>query len=317
MGFEALLGNARIKQNLRSALQQGRTSHFYMISGPEGSGKHTLAGLLAAALLCKGHDRPCCSCTSCRKVLSGTHPDYSIVDDPEKKVYPINLVRQTTADVYIRPNEGDKKIYVLPRGQDMDDPSQNALLKVLEEPPSHGVFILLTTRPEKMLATVRSRCTELSLRPVEEGTLLPWLESRFPKAEREELTAAVRRSGGYAGQAEALLQGGMELTEQTQSFLQAFMRRDRYGLLTILVPMEKWQREKVQDTLNQWQQLLAGALVHRSGGNAVTPMARQLSEARNARDLLLAVEQLKKASLYVSRNVSCGAVCGWLAQTLL
>lgn len=317
MGFEALLGNERIKQNLRGALRQGRSSHFYMISGPEGAGKHTLAGLLAAALLCKGQERPCCSCSACRKVLSGMHPDYITVDDPEKKVFPVNLVRETIADMYIRPNEGDKKIYLFPRGQDMEDASQNALLKILEEPPEHGVFILLTTRPENMLATVRSRCTELSLRPVEEQVLVPWLEKRFPKCSREELQAAARRGGGYPGQAEGLLRGGMELTEQTKTFLQAFMTRDRCGMLVLLASMEKWQRERLSDTLTQWQQLLAGALVYRSGGNAVTPMARQISEARNSRDLLQAVEQLKKAVLYVGRNVSCGAVCGWLAQTLL
>ena len=76
MGFETLLGNDRLKENLISSLSRGRVSHFYLISGPEGSGKHTLAKLLAAAILCGGKNVPCGSCAACRKVFSGNHPDF-------------------------------------------------------------------------------------------------------------------------------------------------------------------------------------------------------------------------------------------------
>ena len=69
MGFESLLGNERLKENLSRSIDRGRISHFYLISGPEGAGKHTLAKLLAAAILCKGAERPCGTCPACRKVL--------------------------------------------------------------------------------------------------------------------------------------------------------------------------------------------------------------------------------------------------------
>ena len=83
MGFDALLGNDRLKQNLTRSLSKGHVSHFYLISGPEGSGKHTLAKLLAAAILCQGEDKPCGRCTPCRKVMDGSHPYFITVDDPE------------------------------------------------------------------------------------------------------------------------------------------------------------------------------------------------------------------------------------------
>ena len=75
MGFEALLGNDQLKENLSAAKRKGRMSHFYLLSGPRGSGKHTLANLIAAAMLCAEPNAPCGVCRSCRKVLGGSHPD--------------------------------------------------------------------------------------------------------------------------------------------------------------------------------------------------------------------------------------------------
>ena len=96
MGFETLLGNDQLKANLAESLAKGRISHFYLISGPKGSGKHTLAKLLAAAILCRGHRKPCGSCDPCRKVFSGNHPDFITVDDPEKKTVTVDLIRQAS-----------------------------------------------------------------------------------------------------------------------------------------------------------------------------------------------------------------------------
>ena len=163
MGFETLLGNRQLKENLKESLHKGHISHCYLITGPEGSGKRTLARLLAQAILCQGADKPCGVCTPCRKILDGNHPDYILVDDPEKKTVPVELIRQARADMFVQPNESDHKIYQFPRAQDMGIPGQNALLKVLEEPPGYGVFLLIADNPDKLLPTVRSRCTELKL----------------------------------------------------------------------------------------------------------------------------------------------------------
>ena len=122
MGFETLLGNDQLKANLAESLAKGRISHFYLISGPKGSGKHTLAKLLAAAILCRGHRKPCGSCDPCRKVFSGNHPDFITVDDPEKKTVTVDLIRQARSDIYVQPNESDHKIYLFPRAQDMGLP---------------------------------------------------------------------------------------------------------------------------------------------------------------------------------------------------
>ena len=107
MSYELLLGNEQLKTNLRRSIGAGHISHFYLISGAEGSGKHTLARLLAAAILCQGEDKPCLRCRACRKVMEGVHPDFITVDDPEKKTVPVDLIRQARADMYIQPNESE------------------------------------------------------------------------------------------------------------------------------------------------------------------------------------------------------------------
>ena len=170
MDMDALLGNARLKSVLAAAFAADRFSHCYLLAGPEGSGKHTLARILAAAMECTaGAKRPCGVCLQCRKVLDGVHPDVITVDDPDKKTVTVELIRKARADVYIKPNEGRRKVYLIPRAADMNAAAQNALLKVIEEPPDYAAFLLLTDGAERLLPTIRSRSVPLLLTPLSAG----------------------------------------------------------------------------------------------------------------------------------------------------
>ena len=315
MGFEKLLGNDRLKENLTAARQKGKLSHFYLISGPEGSGKHTLADLIAGAMLCQDPDGPCGLCRACRKLQSRSHPDYLVIDDPEKKTVPVDLIRQARADLFIRPNEGNRKIYLFPRAQDMGIPGQNALLKVLEEPPPYGVFLLLADNPDKLLPTVRSRCVELKLKALPRDLMRRTLSAEFPGAAVETIDATILRSGGYLGQARELLSGDA-VSEQTLLFANAYRARDPYGLLQVLLPMEKWKRDALISILAQWLELVEQALLARSGIPVPVPEASAIASARNPRELMEAATALKKAMEYAQGNVSCAAVCSWLSWTL-
>lgn len=316
MSFEGLLGNERLKENLISSLAKGHISHFYLISGPEGSGKHTLANLLAAAILCREPNRPCTRCPDCRKVLAGTHPDVIIVDDPEKKTVPVDLVRRARSDIYVRPNEADYKIYVFPRADCLGIPGQNALLKVLEEPPEYGVFLLLSDNPDKLLPTVRSRCTELSLHGLPEAQLMTALRREYPKAEENSIRAAAGRCGGYLGQAKKLLEQKDSIPPQTEEFVRCFSSRDTVGMLQLLVPMERWKRDNLIPLLQSWLELTAEAMADRSGQPAISPLAAKLSRSRTSRELHDGAEILQKAADYARGNVSPAAVCGYLAWEL-
>ena len=314
MGFETLLGNDRLKQNLTESLSRRHISHFYLISGPKGSGKHTLARLLATAILCQGQRRPCGSCVHCRKMASGNHPDFITVEDPEHKNVAVKIVRQIRDDMFIRPNEGDYKIYLFP--QELGLEGQNALLQILEEPPSYGVFLLLTDNPDKLLPTVRSRCTELKMQALPEAVLRRQLLQDFPQAQEEDLTAAVSRSGCFLGQARALLQEGDALPPQTEGFVKAFANKDALLLTQTLVPMEKWKRDALTEILQQWLELMENALVSRSGIQAISPSVRQLSTARSSQELMEAIRHIQKAITYTQGNVSVAAICGYLGWAL-
>ena len=313
MGFEGLLGNDRLKDNLTQSLRRGRISHFYLISGPEGSGKHTLARLLTAAILCKDENRPCGRCAICRKAMEGNHPDVITVDDPEHKTVAVKIVREAREDVFIRPNEADYKVYLFP--QELGIEGQNTLLKILEVPPSYGVFILLTDNPDKLLPTVRSRCTELALQALNEDTLCRALAKEFPDRTETDLRAVAVRSGGWLGQARELLSEG-DILPQTENFVRAFAQRDALLLTQTLAPMEKWKRDQLISILENWIVLLENALVSRAGLPAISAQERTLSASRSSQELMQALRSLKKARELALGNVSPGAVCGWLQWEL-
>lgn len=310
MGFSTLLGNERLKENLNRSLKKGHISHFYLISGPEGSGKHTLAHLLSAAILCEGTEPPCMTCHACRRVLEDIHPDVIWVEDKDKKTVTVDLMRQARADAFIRPNEAAYKIYVIPRAQDMRLEAQNALLKILEEPPEYAVFLLLTDNPNKMLPTIRSRCTALNLNALPEETLRSALHREFPEAAKETLESALERSGGFLGQAKALMTQAE--SPQTKQFVEVYLNRKDREYAELLCPMEKWKRDQLSQELTAWRALLADALLARGGMRASSPLAARIAEKRQGGDLLSAVDVLQKAIDYTQGNVSPAAVCGWL-----
>ena len=314
MGFEALLGNERLKENLTGSLRRGHISHFYLICGPKGSGKHTLAMLLAAAILCGRESAPCGCCAVCRKVFDGNHPDFITVTDPEHKNIAVKIVREIRDDMFIRPNEADHKIYLF--AQDMGTEGQNALLKVLEEPPKYGVFLLLTDNPDKILPTVRSRCTELKLLGLPSQILRQTLADRFPEAAAADIEAAISRSGGFLGQASEILESGETIAPQTEAFAECFAARDALTLAQTLVAMEKCKRDQLTDLLSQWLALLEEALAERSGIVSASAHARKLSASRSSQELMDAIRCLKTALDYAQSNVSPAAICGHLVWQL-
>lgn len=312
MSFDALLGNEQLKTDLARSLRTGHISHCYLITGPQGSGKHTLARLLAAAILCQGRDKPCGVCHPCRKVLEGGHPDFITWEDPDYQKIPVKLIRETfRPDVFIKPNESEHKIYMI--SQELGLEGQNALLTILEEPPAYAVFLLLADNPQKLLPTVRSRCRELKLSALPRQLLEDRLSRDFPQASREDLRRAAERSGGFLGQAKALLEEGLSLPPQTAAFVRAFAGGDALALTELLVPMEKWKRDALIPVLSGWLALLEEAL---AGYREISTLAAEIAARRTAPDIYRAIQALQKALTYAQGNVSPGAICGWLAWAL-
>ena len=314
MSFDTLLGNDTIKARLSSALSNRRLSHCFLITGPVGSGKHTLARLLSAAMQCTQETKPCLQCSQCRKVLDGMHPDIIHVTDSDRKAVSVKIVREACADLYIRPNEGNRKIYLF--DQELNPQGQNALLKSIEEPPPYGSFLLLTQHAEQMLPTIRSRCVELRLSPLPEGLLRTELSKRFPKADAEAITSAILRSGGYLGQAVTLLEESAALLPQSQTLTQALCGGTETALLRLLVSMENLKRDQLRPVLQEWYRLLSSAAACQRGMPPICPEAKKIANSRSSAALLSMLDSLRHAMELLEANVGGKHICGMLTVTL-
>lgn len=311
MRFPGFYGNEGLKARLSAA--QNRLSHCYILEGPAGSGKRTLSKILAAAMECEGQgERPCGICPACKKIFGAGHPDVITVDSDTATV-PIRLIREMQTDAYTRPNEGRRKVYLLPRAQDMQLPAQNALLKLLEEPPDYCAFLLMTDNIEKLLPTVRSRAVSLTLYPLNQRELQQALQTLAPNAEPQALALAMEQSDGYLGTALSVLEHPETAQDQEViSFLKAFASGDELQLLSALVPLEKYKR---QDLLQFFQALLRTFTRAMDRNSAKTPEHRLLSLCSHE-ILFAATESLSHAITLLQSNVSCGHVVGMLMAEL-
>ena len=142
------------------------------------------------------------------------------------------------------------------------------------------------------------------------------MAKQFPDATVESIDAAIRRSGGYVGQAQELLSGAADQIPEVEPFVQSFAAKDSLGLLQVLVPMERRPRDQASPVFAAWQTALQEGLACRSGMPPVSAGAKLLGTERSGKDLLAAIDAMQKAIEYAQGNVSIAAICGWLAQTL-
>ncbi len=166
--FSEVIGQEHVTRTLQNAIEQGRTAHGYIFSGHRGIGKTTVARILAAALNCRSKDtpssEPCGVCESCTEIRAGNAVDVIEIDAATNRG--IDEIRELREGARYRPARDRFKIYILDEAHQITDAAFNALLKTLEEPPDHIVFMLATTQPEDIPQTIRSRCQHFSFRAV-------------------------------------------------------------------------------------------------------------------------------------------------------
>jgi DNA polymerase III subunit gamma/tau len=166
--FSDVIGQEHVTRTLQNALEQARTAHGYIFSGHRGIGKTTVARILAAALNCRSSDKPvvepCGICESCTEIRAGNAVDVIEIDAATNRG--IDEIRELREAARYRPARDRFKIYILDEAHQITDAAFNALLKTLEEPPDHIVFMLATTQPEDIPQTIRSRCQHFSFRAV-------------------------------------------------------------------------------------------------------------------------------------------------------
>jgi len=294
MRLPHLLGNSRLKEALASLPPSGVGSAV-LLDGPAGIGKRTAAADLAAGLLCPHPNGPCGVCPSCKRANAGSHPDLIWLKEAEPgKGVKLEQVRELRAQSFLRPSEAPFKVFVIPQADRLNLPSQNALLKVLEEPAS-SVFVLLCENREAMLQTVRSRCKTFRLAPLEQQELLAAL-SRRSDAPSDALRAAAAQSGGLLGRALDIL-SGQEKAGHTaaRAFCQA-LRGDELGIFLACQELTHLHREEYADFCDESCRLLTRSVME--------------TGSRRSVDIF---EYLEKQRAMLNQNPSVTALAGALA----
>lgn len=262
-----------LAKTIREAARQGTLSHALILTGP---GNLTAAArYAAAAMLCRGEGhKPCLCCTACRKVAEDIHPDVRLVSDEEHKELSVESVRELRRDVYIRPNEGERKVYTFPRCDQLNERDQNVLLKIVEEGPPYAAFIFCTPGSSDLLPTVRSRCVTWKINEEEE------------MAENKQAAELCRH-----------LAGG-ELVELTE--------------FAVSLENHRVKREQLQEMFRCAWRITAQALLLQCGKNGadVGACAALMSRQLPISKLQKLAELLKKYAGECDYNVGAGHVLG-------
>lgn len=274
-------GNEEIVRQLELSFGGGRLAHAIILEGPVQE-RNALAAILANAAVCSGTARPCGDCPGCVKAQAGSHPDIFTLDgDADPRAFPIDAIRRIRSDAYIRPNEAQTKVYVLRGVQNMSEASQNALLKVFEEPPENVLFLLTASSASALLPTVRSRAQIFSLEGARAGT-------DIDPAYMEKLAAAVTA-----------------VNETDLLYLTADLMKDKNRLRAVLP---------------QFGLILRDAAVLRSGGSSCLSGQKEAAAALGAgltrEKLLSLLNEVQKAQRALDQNANAALLVTALCANL-
>lgn len=211
--------------NEAKALALGKTAHAFLLEGPSGIGKHSFALAMACMHFCTDEHKPCFNCPQCKKVLAGNHPDVHFFT-PETSVFKVEIVREIISTVHETPYEGKVKIYIVDKFNRANDQAQNAFLKTLEEPPKNVIFFLLCENSLSMLATVRSRCKRVLLKPSGVDEVYAFLQKNYAQNQNNKQIAQI--SQGNIGTAIRLINDEefLQANQNTQKIVEAIKKGD-------------------------------------------------------------------------------------------
>ncbi|XOB41722.1 MAG: DNA polymerase III subunit gamma/tau [Candidatus Nealsonbacteria bacterium] len=209
--FAEIIGQEHIVQTLTNAISTGMTSHAYLFSGPKGSGKTTIARLLAKAVNCENRKddqyEPCNKCSSCLEIMEGRSMDLIEIDAASHRG--IDEMRELKDGIRFVPTKSKYKVFIIDESHQLTKEAANALLKTLEEPPSHAIFVLATTEIHKMIPTIISRCQRFDFRKLTLPEIIKRLEiisqKEKAKIEKAALELIALNSGGSIRDGESLL----------------------------------------------------------------------------------------------------------------
>ena len=309
MNLTNFIGNEKVVDLLSSLLENGRFPHALIIEGEEGLGKKTLARDLACALVCRGDNKPCGECTQCKKAISGIHPDISeYIPSGTANSFHVDTVRNIIGDAYIRPNEAEYKVYILANAHCMNQNAQNALLKILEEPPKYVVFILTCESKSALLSTVLSRSVCVTLEGIDIDRAANYISAKGD-VDFETAKKTAETFNGNIGKALASLKDDKtsDLVGVCNSLCSAIASNDEYKMLAVLSFFQK-DRQGIVFACELLKNIFRDALFAGDGCEYVSGQVESATllkssvPRQNLVKLMNCCDEIKSMALYNANN---------------
>lgn len=298
-----------------AAFSGGRMPHALLFEGPAGTGKKTASSLVAQLALCEGGQPPCGVCAHCIKVEKQIHPDVRFFTVPEgKKEFPVDLVRELRQEASILPNEGRCKVYILDKAHAMNAAAQNALLKLIEEPPTFVRFVLLCESRSMMLPTILSRVTSFTLETPSPDACAATLARLAPDVDETLRKAAAAGAGGNVGRALALLGEAKpsKAAADARVLCKTMLDGDRYQSLKLLTGYDKDREGLSQLFILLKEDFAQLALARWQPQTAQDAAAPRLTPGQAAN----AMRAVDTAATRAGRNVGIPLLCACLVEEM-
>ena len=308
MTFDTITGHKQQKNILLRALDSQRIAHAYLFEGPDGIGKRLMALAFARVLLCQ-NGTSCGNCSACLKVDHHNHPDIHLLE-ADGTTLKIDQIRTLQRELSLHPLEGKYKICLIDGAEHFTTGAANALLKTLEEPQPGTLIILLTTQPEKLLPTVRSRCQRLPFSPLPKQQLATILTQKLDLSDTEATILAALSEGSFK---KALGSNRELFLEKRGKLIQSLSALSSGSTIPTFSFADELEAEKemLTDILDIFQSFYRDLLLLKHGRPEeelvnldLLEMLHRQNKSTTTASLLLKLKALESARFHLQRNVN-------------
>ncbi len=316
MQFNEFVANDKLIEEITEAVKTNTLPHAMILDGAKGTGKKTLAKIIAQSFVCTSDNRPCGKCPACIKAMHSSHPDIFTADGNNTGELTVDAVRNIRDDAYIMPNEAPTKVYLLLNCDKMLAPAQNAFLKVLEEPPANVAFIMTVTSANMLLQTVRSRSRLYTLYPPSPETATEYVSQFYPQTDYGDILHAAQLCDGNIGKTlEMLENGGEEAKKLADEIISAVVKGNEYTVLNLTGRISV-NRAFAVSVLGFLTENAAECVKASVGAKTYSVIAEDAARRMTKNRVFRLAENIERAKQVLETNVNLNFFSTWLSTVL-